>query len=162
KFNSLALLMASSWQQNNKKPEDRETLLNLVNKRFSLSSGSLRSGIDAESLKFDTVGDTFDFYGRVKDSFLPHILEMARERNISLVFIRVQERPTEQGARPDPPELKKYMADLRNYLADSGAALYDFTGDPELPLSAYNDGDHIKDQKKYTELFYRRVGDYLK
>jgi len=41
------------------------------------------------------------------------------------------------------------------------AFLYDFTGDPELPLSAYHDGDHIKDQKKYTKLFFKRLGDLL-
>ena len=78
------------------------------------------------------------------------------------MFIRVQDRPAENGAIPDPPELQAYMRDLKTYLTEHNALLYDFTGDPELPLSVYHDGDHIKDQKKYTELFFRRVGDFLK
>jgi len=132
-------------------------LLARVNQRFSLTGGSLRAGVGTETLRKEAEKNSFDFYGRVEDSFLPHILRLANERSIPLAFIRVQERPTEQGARPDPPEMKQYMRDLRQYLEDHGAALYDFTGDPELPLSAYHDGDHIKDQKKYTELFHRRV-----
>jgi hypothetical protein len=159
KFNNLALLMASPWQE---EKEGEKDLLNKVNQRFSLSSGSLRAGIGTETLAKKTVNNSFDFHGRVGDSFLPHILQLAQEGDLSLAFIRVQERPTEQGVKPDPPGMQKYMHDLREYLEDHGAALYDFTGDPELPLSEYHDGDHIKDQKKYTELFYRRVGDLLK
>ena len=90
------------------------------------------------------------------------MLEMAKNKNISLVFVRVQERPTDQGTLQNPPELQQYISDMQEYLTNHNAEFYDFTGDPELPLSAYHDGDHIKDQKKYTELFYRRLGDILK
>lgn len=162
KLNDLAVILASFWQKNDELMDKRyDTLLAQVNNRFSFTSGSFRSEVDNESEKLETIKNQYDFYGRVKESFLPHILTMAKERNISLVFIRVQERPTENGYVHDSPELQQYMHDMRKYLADHDAALYDFTGDPELPLSAYQDGDHIKDQKKYTELFYRRLGDLL-
>jgi len=156
KLNDVALGIASPWIQN------ETNILTRINKRFSLTSGSLRAGAGTESLKKENGKNSFDLYGHVEDSFLPHILRLASKRGIPLAFIRVQERPTEKGARPDSPEMRQYMHDLRQYLEEHGAALYDFTGDPELPLSAYHDGDHIKDQKKYTELFYRRVGDLLK
>ncbi|GAB4332509.1 MAG: hypothetical protein Kow0089_00380 [Desulfobulbaceae bacterium] len=158
-ISDLAAAMAKGWNT-----ENRETkkLLDGINKRFSLESGSLRAGVGTESLEQEKVDNPFDFYGRVENSFLPHILQLAKEHDIRLAFIRVQERPPADGPPEDPPEMKRYMADMRRYLEEHGAALYDFTGDPELPLSAYHDGDHIKDQKKYTELFYRRVGHLLK
>lgn len=162
KLSDLALVLASLLQQNgNQIDKERKTILEQVNNRFAFTSGSFRSGIDIESKQEETVKNPYDFYGRVKDSFLPHILELAKAKNIPLVFIRVQERPNENGAVQDSPDLQQYMHDMQEYLADHDAILYDFTGDPELPLSAYHDGDHIKDQKKYTELFYRRVGDLL-
>lgn len=162
KLNILAQIIASAGQQNGKhNNQEQQNILNLVNKRFSFANGSLRTDITAESLQEEKVKNPYDFYGRVENSFLPHILELAQKNNISLVFVRVQERPSEKGALQNPPELQKYMVDLRKYITAHGAELYDFTGDPELPLSAYHDGDHIEDQKKYTELFYRRLGDIL-
>jgi len=162
-LSELAEIMASIGQQDNENiTKKQKSILNLVNKRFSFTDGSLRSDIDAESLQQEEINNPYDFYGRVGNSFLPHMLELAEERNISLVFVRVQERPTQQGTLQNPPELQKYIFDMQEYLKDHNAEFYDFTGDPELPLSAYHDGDHIKDQKKYTELFYRRLGDFLK
>jgi hypothetical protein len=162
KINNLALLMASTWSLDGEPiTQKQQHTLHLANKRFSFTSGSLRADIDRESKLNDTVKNTYDLHGRVEDSFLPHMLQLARDKNVSLVFIRVQERPSEHGFIPDPPELQTYMHDLQTYLTRHDAFLYDFTGDPELPLSAYHDGDHIKDQKKYTELFSRRVGDLL-
>lgn len=158
KINGLALIPASMGLTDD---DPEKTLLTLINKRFSFTEGSFRSGIDTESGPQKPEENSYDFYGRVAASFLPDILELAQKKHIPLAFIRVQERPTKKGMVPDPPELQQYMQDLRVYLEQRGAALYDFTGDPELPLSAYNDGDHIKDQKKYTELFVRRVGDLL-
>jgi hypothetical protein len=162
KLSALAQGIAFAWPRDGYRlTKGQPHILDLVNKRFSFTDSSRRSDLATESRPEEKDNNPYDFYGRVEDSFLPHILALAKEKNISLAFIRVQERPTEQGAKPDPPEMRKYMLNLREYLSRHGAALYDFTGDPELPLSAYHDGDHIKDQKKYTELFYRRVGDLL-
>ena len=158
KMNELALIPAVSGSTDG---NPKKILLAQINKRFSFTKGSLRSGIGTESRQQEAEGNSYDFYGRVATSFLPDMLKLAEKKHIPLAFIRVQERPTKNGAVPDPPELQQYMHDLRTYLEDHGAALYDFSGDPELPLSAYHDGDHIKDQKKYTELFVRRVGDLL-
>jgi hypothetical protein len=54
--------------------------------------------------------------------------------------------------------LQRYLRDLRQYLESNGAVLHDDWGDPELPLSVYEDGDHVKRDFKrlYTELFVRR------
>lgn len=163
KLSNLALFMASIWHLDDGHiAKKQQSILTQANKRFSFTSGSLRADIDTESKQKNSDKNSYDFKNRVADSFLPHILQLARNKNISLVFIRVQDRPAENGAIPDPPELQAYMRDLKTYLTEHNALLYDFTGDPELPLSVYHDGDHIKDQKKYTELFFRRVGDFLK
>jgi hypothetical protein len=159
-LSEIALFMASTWQLDGEEiSQKQQNILTQTNERFSFTNGSLRADLDTETKeKEETINNSYDFNGRVADSFLPHILQLAEDSGISLVFVRVQERPNKKGAIPDPPVLQTYMEDLQKYLTEHDAYLYDFSGDPELPLSAYHDGDHIKDQKKYTELFFRRVG----
>jgi hypothetical protein len=57
--------------------------------------------------------------------------------------------------------MKAYMARLKAYLEAHGAVLYDFTGDPQIPLSMYGQGDHIADPKEYTPIFYNRMRELL-
>jgi hypothetical protein len=132
-----------------------------VSQRFSFSENGGKGGQDTESQSVSKEEDTYDFHAQVGKSILPHFIELAQKHSISLVFIRVQRRPTENGVQPDFKELAKYMEELQAYLASHDADFYDFSGDPELRLSAYNDGDHIKDAKIYTELFVRRLSHLL-
>ncbi|HEX4241930.1 MAG TPA: hypothetical protein VHZ53_10995 [Steroidobacteraceae bacterium] len=106
----------------------------------------------------------YDFEARLPKSLLPAMIEEAKEAGTRLVFIRVQRRPTPSGPPPQPPELVRYMARLEAYLAASGAGFYDFTGDPELTLDRYLDGDHIEPSWKAasTELFLRRLDGYFR
>jgi hypothetical protein len=65
----------------------------------------------------------------------------------------VGNRPPEQS-----PALKRYVQQLRVYLEANGAIFLDDWGDPEQPLSIYEDGDHIARDYRgyYTDLFYRK------
>jgi hypothetical protein len=101
----------------------------------------------------------FDFDAQVGHSLLPSMIRLAKEAHVDLVFIRVQRRPTAVGPPPQRPELKAYTQKLRAYLAQSGVGFYDFTGDPELTLDHYLDGDHIRPEWKAqsTQLFMRRL-----
>jgi hypothetical protein len=104
-----------------------------------------------------------DFDARLPHSLLPSMINLAKEAGISLVFVRVQRRPTPNGPPPQNQQLLRYVAKLRAYLIGNGAGFYDFTGDPELTLDRYLDGDHIRPDWKVasTELFLRRLQAYL-
>lgn len=106
----------------------------------------------------------YDFDARLPHSLLPSMVKLARDAGIELVFVRVQRRPTPDGPPPQSPDLVRYVAKLRTYLAENGAGFYDFTGDPELTLDHYLDGDHIRADWKpaSTDLFLRRLQAYLR
>jgi hypothetical protein len=96
-----------------------------------------------------------DFDAQVGRSLLPTILELGRDHNIRLGFIRVQRRPTETGPPPQTEALTAYLERLQKYLAANGAYYHDDRGDPAQPLSTYADGDHLRPEERvrYTERF---------
>jgi len=106
----------------------------------------------------------FDFAGHVNSSLLPSMVNLAKQHGVTLVFVRVQRRPTASGPPPQRPELKTYIAHLREYVLAHGAQFYDFTGDPALTLDHYNDGDHISAawRPQSTELFLERLSGAFK
>lgn len=161
-INNLAFSSASLLYRATGQPADLDELRRKTNARFSFTNSSFRSNADSETTAVASAADSYDFDAGIGNSFLPHMLDVAQENNLTLVFIRVQERPSGNGPVTDPPMVRNYMTNLEKYLTQHGAYFYDFTGDPELPLSEYHDGDHIRDAKKYTELFFRRMGDLLR
>jgi hypothetical protein len=101
-----------------------------------------------------------DFRQCLNRSFLPHMIRVAKENDIRLVFIRIQRRPFKKGEPPlQSKKLKNYISDLRNYILENNMGFHDFTGDPEIRLSMYGSGDHIADKyrPKYTRIFYARL-----
>jgi hypothetical protein len=100
----------------------------------------------------------YDFAGAVEGSFLPAIIDLARERGIGLVFMRAQERPGPQGPPPQDPQMTAYLEQVRAYLAARDIPFHDFTGDPELTLDLYASGDHIADPPRYSQILHQRLG----
>jgi hypothetical protein len=98
---------------------------------------------------------SLDFAANVGDSLLPEMLRLAERSNIRLAFIRVQRRPAPDGPPPQSDALKKYVEDLKAYLSARNAYFHDDWGDPDEPLSAYADGDHLTGQGRihYTARF---------
>lgn len=101
--------------------------------------------------------DRADFGHDLPTSVLPLIMDLAKARDISVCFVRVQRRP--EGGHPpvESPALKRYIGDLRAWVEASGALFHDDTGDPEMTLDLYGDGDHVADDRRYTEIFRRRM-----
>jgi hypothetical protein len=99
-----------------------------------------------------------DFPARLPRSVLPEILQLAKITGIRPAFIRVQRRPGPNGPPEESEALRRYTASLAEYLRANGAYYHDDWGDPEQPLSIYNDGDHIGRQylESNTQLFFRR------
>jgi hypothetical protein len=99
-----------------------------------------------------------DFQKVLPASVLPEIIRLSKESGIRVVFVRVQRRPTPTGPPPQSPALQRYVRDLSRYLLVNGAEFCDDWGDPDEPLSIYEDGDHINRdyRSRYTELFVRK------
>lgn len=131
------------------------------NQLFEL--GRLRQ-MESDDTAFDKADPAhFDFAGTVETSLLPSMLKLAKEAGVELVFVRVQRRPTPAGPRAESEELRIYLAQLKDYVTYKGAGYHDFTGDPELTLDHYLDGDHIRPEwkRESTENFLRRMQPFL-
>jgi hypothetical protein len=103
-------------------------------------------------------GAALDFDRNLPTSVLPEILRLSKLSGIRVAFVRVQRRPGAAGPPPQSPALQEYMRKLRAYLDANGAIFRDDWGDPDQPLSVYEDGDHVKKDFRsvYTELFFRK------
>ena len=100
-----------------------------------------------------------DFHRFVDRSVLPMMIRDAKRAGVALCFVRIQRRPA--GGRPPDQSraLRRYVADLGAYIASSGEHFRDDTGDPDLTLDMYGDGDHIarEARRRYTEILFDRL-----
>lgn len=108
--------------------------------------------LDADDHEFDTM---------VGPSFLPHLLRIARDQGIQLVFFQVKRRPRPDG-RPgeQSPTAGAYEQALRAYLEKEGARFFSETGEADVTLDFYGSGDHVAPamMPRYTEQFWQKIG----
>jgi len=134
---------------------ERNAFIRDMNARFDFmhvrpfEAADLAEAVDREA----------DFGAYVDRSVLPLMLREARAAGITLCFVRVQRRPV--GGRPPEQSraLRDYIAALRTYVDSQGGIFHDDTGDPNLPLEMYDDGDHVKEawRRHYTENLHQRL-----
>jgi hypothetical protein len=105
-----------------------------------------------ESTKDDT---KYNFSEQLGGSFLPHMIDIAEDAGIQLVFVRVKRR-RDLEPNKEPQELTQYMKQLGSYLEKHNVPLLDFTNDDRLKLEHYAAGDHLN-RGKGRELFTRMV-----
>jgi hypothetical protein len=98
-----------------------------------------------------------EFSRALPASVLPSIVELSKQHNVPVCFVRVQRRPTGNRPPEQSPALAQYVADFRAWAESQGECFYDETGDPELTLDLYEDGDHFRDRLAYTRIFRRRL-----
>ncbi|MBF0194401.1 MAG: DUF1574 family protein [Magnetococcales bacterium] len=105
-----------------------------------------------------------NFKERMPLSFLPHIVRLGKEAGLKLVFVRIKVRPNKNNTIQKGLLLNRYITDLSQYAKKNGIAFHDFTYDPNITFSMYNDGAHIapKYMKYWTENFVSRLGEHLK
>lgn len=132
--------------------KSRATLLDRMNADvFGLQALRPMAAADVDR----TSEAAFDFERGLPRSVLPAMFKAARMEGLKLAFVRVQRRP--EGNRPpvQSPALRRYVKNLRAYLEANGALFADDWGDPDEPLSAYTDGDHLSPdgRARYTERF---------
>lgn len=134
----------------------RGQFLDEVNAEFALER--LRPMRDADLAAAEARDADFD--ANVESSVLPLMLDLAREHDLQLCFVRVLRRTTEDGEpREESEALTQYVADLRAYVEARGALFFDDRETPEMATIRYSDGDHIHRDElaRYTEIFWRRL-----
>jgi hypothetical protein len=111
----------------------------------------------------------YDFGQRVEESFLPHIIRIARENGVRLAFVRMKTRrdaarqegrESALGPHPRPDLLAQYIGGLRDYLDSHGVPMLDFTDHPHLKLHHFREHDHFSDEGQ--RLFTRLLAEHLK
>jgi hypothetical protein len=115
-----------------------------------------------DNLRYDVAADMAaaedpDFHRDLPTSVLPLIVDLARQHGLTVCFVRVQRRPI-GGRPPEQSEaLVRYVSDLKEWLGRNGALFHDDTGDPEMTLDLYADGDHVGNRRRYTDIFRQRL-----
>ena len=107
----------------------------------------------------ETADRDADFEYFVGRSVLPLMFDEARRAGITLGFVRVQRRPVDNRPPAQSRALRRYVDDLRAYVEQQGGIFHDDTGDPNLPLEMYEDGDHVREdwRIRYTENLFGRL-----
>jgi hypothetical protein len=128
-------------------------MLTQANDRFGVDHLRVMEAADM------AVDQGIDFDSAVEHSVLPLMLRDAARAGLTLCFVRVQRRPLGGKPPPQSPALRRYMTDLREYVQARGGVLHDDTGDPQMTLNMYGDGDHIARhaRERYTTLFFERL-----
>ena len=99
----------------------------------------------------------FDFPGQVQRSFLPHIIQVVREKGCQLVLVRHRCRYHAEGI-PESRPLQEYMSHLRDYLAERKIVFLDCSQEQSIRLQYFESGDHFDgEQAEFTPLLASRL-----
>ena len=109
-----------------------------------------------------SVEDDADFRRDLPTSVLPLIMTLSKAHGLPVCFVRVQRRPVGNRPPPQSPALVRYIDDFRSWAKAEGAYFHDDTGDPEITLDLYGDGDHVGDRLRYTRIFRQRLDALLR
>ncbi len=101
------------------------------------------------------VEDPADFDRLVGCSLLPAMLDVADQAGLSLVFVRIQNRPRAHQPPAQTDNLTRYLGWLSTFVTARGARLIDLRGVIDAPLSMYSYGSHIDEDStaEYTRRF---------
>jgi len=86
--------------------------------------------------------EQMDFAAQLDKSFLPDIVGMAKENDIQLILVRTKhlDDPTEAS---ESAALKGYIKALKDYAAQNGIIVLDFSHDQRLTSDLYLDTHHL-------------------
>jgi hypothetical protein len=88
----------------------------------------LRAGATEEAVALSDE-EEIDFDPDPRRSFLPHIVDLAKQAGIPLCFLRVRRYPSADGHVPQSERLRHYIADLRAWVESHRCYFIDETDD---------------------------------
>lgn len=105
-----------------------------------------------------------DFAKNMPRSVLPLIIDLAKQHDLRVGFVRVQRRPVNNRPPEQSPRLEQYMHDFEQYVESQGMLFHDDTGDPQQTLAMYEDGDHVarEHRQRYTRMFWVHMNRLLR
>lgn len=116
----------------------RQQLLDGLNEAFGLKhlrpipQADLSAADDADA----------DFNANINRSLLPAWVDLARQNNLRIVFVKILRRPVDGHPPPESPALQQYTKDLRAWLEARGMVFFDDRDNPAMWKLPYADGDH--------------------
>jgi len=96
----------------------------------------------AERYRDEWSGREWNFKGRLADSFLPDIIEVARQHGLKLIFVR-EKNSRFMTLEEETADMRRYFQDLSEYLYQQGIPLLDFAHDPALGVELFHDQMHF-------------------
>ena len=88
-----------------------------------------------------------NFEGQLDQSFLPTMLQLANDNDITLIFIRTKTLTYPELAS-EPAELQLYITSLENHIKAHGALYIDFAHDERIKEFYFYDVKHLTEEGK--------------
>lgn len=105
----------------------------------------------------------YNFEELLPASFLPSMVQLARDNDVQLIFVRVKRRREVEGLTA-PTGLDDYIQNLQQWFSQQQVPFIDFSDEPRLKLEHYADGDHLNREDGrtlFTQLLAERLKPYL-
>jgi hypothetical protein len=104
-----------------------------------------------------------DFEDQIDKSFLPGMIQLAHENDLTLVFVRTKTMTFPTYAS-EPFALRRYIDSLESYFAESGVGYLDYAHDPRLKSSYFFDSLHFNAEgaQAFTEILAEELRSLLK
>jgi len=126
----------------------------------NLQPGLLQNAV-ASAERYLYTGRQLDFKRQINASFLPEMIRLANENDIQLILVRLKSRTMGEY---ETPALRRYIADLSDYLNEQHILFLDFGRDPRLINEYYADTLHLSREGEafFTEMLAEGLNDALK
>jgi len=87
-------------------------------------------------------GSEWDFNRLLADSFLPDILDVAKQKGIQLIFVREKDARF-MNVEDETLDMRRYFQDLEDFLEKEDIPLMDFSHAPALSVELFHDQMHM-------------------
>lgn len=106
--------------------------------------------------------ERLDFQGQVDKSFLPDIIQLARENGVTLILARTKNLFYPDAAS-EPLSLRAYIRDFKAYAAENGVTVLDFAHDERLTPDLFYDPLHFTEEgaRVFTSLLAEALTPYI-
>jgi hypothetical protein len=106
--------------------------------------------------------ERLDFHSQVDKSFLPDILQLARENGVSLILVRTKNL-FYPDAPSEPLSLRRYIQNFKTYAEENGVIVLDFAHDERLTPGLFYDPLHFTEEgaRVFTNLLAEALAPYI-